>query len=131
MLSVENKIINKIKKCGIASAFFALYFAAFGNSTVVNKPLERLVQSKMLIHITQRTYFHPKIDKVLGLGILQPSLEPIAKNIAKRDKTRIIPTKSYNPNLLAPSTQVATTTVEEPIKRIEKFNKQIVNNVIG
>lgn len=147
MLSVENKIINKIKKCGIASAFFALYFATFGNSTAVNKPLELLVQSKIPIHITQRTYFHPQIDKVLGLGILQPSLETIAKNIAKRDKTRIIPTKSYNPNLLVLLTQVVATTVlpsaatekgwcetmiydnsttfEELIQKIKKLNNTI------
>ena len=42
----------------------------------------------------------------LGLGILYPSFDEIAKSIAKRDKTRIIPAGAYALNLLGLSTQV-------------------------
>ena len=41
-----------------------------------------------------------------GLGILYPSLDEVAKTIAKRDRARIIPTGVYALNKLGLSTQI-------------------------
>ena len=49
---------------------------------------------------------YPKIDKVLGVGVIYPAFEEIAQYIAKRDKARIVPTGSYALNVLGLSTQV-------------------------
>lgn len=57
-----------------------------------------------MVRLAQGIYLYPKKDK--DLGILYPSIEEIAKAIAKRDKARIIPTGVQALNKLGLSTQV-------------------------
>lgn len=57
-------------------------------------------------YLTLANKYYPKIDKVLGLGVLYPTLEDIAEGIAKRDKARIVPTGIYALNRLGFSTQI-------------------------
>ena len=59
-----------------------------------------------ILRISHGIYYYPKIDKVLGLGILYPTLEEIAEGIAKHDKVRIVPTGLYALNRLGFSTQI-------------------------
>lgn len=104
VLTVEDKIINKIKKAGSGSLFFTNDFIAFGNSKAVSKALERLVDKGELKRVSRGIYTRPKISKLIGE--VMPSKEEVAKAIAKRDKARIIPTGSYALNKLGLSTQV-------------------------
>jgi len=104
LLTVEDKIINKIKKAGRGSLFFTNDFIAFGNSKAVSKALERLVDKGELKRVSRGIYTRPKISKLIGE--VMPSKEEVAKAIAKRDKARIIPTGSYALNKLGLSTQV-------------------------
>ena len=60
----------------------------------------------MILRLAEGIYLYPKIDKELGLGILYPSIDTIAKAIAKKDKARIVPTGIYALNRLGFSTQV-------------------------
>ncbi len=104
--SIENKIVNKIRKCGRGNFFFASDFVPYGERASVNKALERLTEKELLLHIAHGVYYYPQKDKVLGIGFLQPTLEDIAEGIAKRDKARIAPTGLYALNRLGFSTQV-------------------------
>ena len=104
--SIENKILNSIKKCGRGNAFFSSDFVRFGEQKAVNKALERLAKEGVLIRISRGLYYYPKIDKKLGLGVLYPTLETIAESIAKRDKARIVPTGLYALNRLGFSSQI-------------------------
>jgi uncharacterized protein (UPF0261 family) len=104
LLTVEYKIINKIKKAGRGSLFFTNDFIAFGNSKAVSKALERLVDKGELKRVSRGIYTRPKISKLIGE--VMPSKEEVAKAIAKRDTARIIPTGSYALNKLGLSTQV-------------------------
>ena len=104
--SIENKILNNIKKCGRGNAFFSSDFVRFGEQKAVNKALERLAKEGVLIRISRGLYYYPKIDKKLGLGVLYPTLETIAESIAKRDKARIVPTGLYALNRLGFSSQI-------------------------
>lgn len=104
--SIENKILNNIKKCGRGNAIFSSDFVRFGEQKTVNKALERLAKEGVLIHISRGFYYYPKIDRKLGLGVLYPTLETIAESIAKRDKARIVPTGLYALNRLGFSTQI-------------------------
>lgn len=104
LLTVEDKIINKIKKAGRGSLFFTNDFIAFGNSKAVSKALERLVDKGELKRVSRGIYTRPKISKLIGE--VMPSKEEVAKAIAKRDKARIIPAGSYALNKLGLSTQV-------------------------
>ncbi|MFW5781377.1 MAG: DUF6088 family protein [Bacteroidota bacterium] len=104
LITVEDKIIKKIKKAGRGSLFFTNDFIAFGNSKAVSKALERLVDKGELKRVSRGIYTRPKTSKLIGE--VMPSKEEVAKAIAKRDKARIIPTGSYALNMLGLSTQV-------------------------
>lgn len=81
-------------------------FTNFGEPKSVLKALERMANSGVIIRVTRGIYCYPKIDKVLGVGVIYPAFEEIAQYIAKRVKARIVPTGSYALNVLGLSTQV-------------------------
>lgn len=86
--------------------YFSGDFAQFGTPEAVKKSLIRLEKSEKLFRLGKGIYYYPKIEKKLGLGILYPTLEEIAKSIAHRDKARIVPTGDYALNKLGISTQI-------------------------
>ncbi|MDD7596426.1 MAG: DUF6088 family protein [Prevotella sp.] len=90
--SIEDKILAKSKKCGRGSVFFVSDFVSYGNRNAVNKALERLTGKGLMIRVARGIYCYPKIEKVYGLGVVPPSLEDIAKAMAKRDGAKIVPT---------------------------------------
>ena len=106
MQSIDDKIYNRVQKCGRGLIFSANDFANIGEPKSVLKALERMTNSGVIIRVARGIYCYPKIDKVLGLGTLYPTFEEIAQYIAKRDKARIVPTGSYALNVLGLSTQV-------------------------
>ena len=93
--SVENKILNKSKKRGRGSVFFIGDFVQYGSRNAVNKALERLTGKGLMLRVARGIYCYPKIEKNYGLGAVPPSLEEIAKAIAKRDGASIVPTGLY------------------------------------
>ena len=106
MKSAVNEIENKIIRNRRGKIYFAADFAAFGIPKSINKALERLTVSGLLVRFAHGIYLYPKIDNKLGLGILYPSIETIANEIAKRDKARIVPTGVYALHVLGLSTQM-------------------------
>jgi hypothetical protein len=106
MASVEDSIWNVIKRKGRGSIFFPSDFTSCGNVKVVGKSLERLTTKGNIVRLARGIYTYPKIDTVLGLGVLMPSIEQIAETIARRDRARIVPTGIYAINKLGLSTQV-------------------------
>ena len=104
--SIETKILGRIRKCGRGNLLFASDFVRYGEQKSVSKALERMMKDGTILRISHGIYYYPKIDKVLGLGILYPTLEEIAEGIAKRDKARIVPTGLYALNRLGFSTQI-------------------------
>ena len=105
-LSIEKQIHGLIKKKGRGNFLFASDFTNLGEQKTINKALERLAKEGAIIRLSRGVYYYPKIDKVLGLGVLYPTLEDIAESIAKRDKARIVPTGIYALNRLGFSTQI-------------------------
>ncbi len=106
MESIEDKIIKSISKRGRGTIFFSNDFSSWGEPKTVLKSLERLAADGKTIRLARGIYYYPKIDKVLGLGVLYPSYEEIASSVAKRDKARIAPGGAYAMNLLGLTTQV-------------------------
>ena len=127
--SIDNKIKTKIAKCGRGSIFFSSDFITFGEPKSVAKSLERLTNAGTIIRVARGVYCYPKIDKVLGLGIIYPSMEDIAMAIAKRDKARIAPTGDYALNRLGLSTQVPTNIVfltDGSPRKIKVYDKHFI-----
>jgi hypothetical protein len=106
MRSIVNEIENKLKSGRRGKILFAADFSSFGLPKAVNKAMERLAESGLLIRLAQGIYLYPQIDTRLGLGVLYPTVETIAREIAKRDKARIVPTGVYALNVLGLSTQI-------------------------
>lgn len=109
--STHNQIEKAIKKKGRGKIFFSNDFSAFGTNTAVRHALSRLCKSGLILRLAEGIYLYPKIDKELGLGMLYPSIDTIAKSIAQKDKARIAPTGLYALNRLGLSTQVPANAV--------------------
>ncbi|MDR1877289.1 MAG: DUF6088 family protein [Flavobacteriaceae bacterium] len=104
MKSIDNTIINKIKKAKKGSLFFIEDFLQLGTSKAVSKALERLVKKEELSRVARGIYARLKTDTVLG--IIPPTTEEIADAVRRRDKARIIPSGALALNALGLSTQV-------------------------
>ena len=104
MQSIHSQLEDKILSLKKGTIVFVSDFAGFGTAEKVKKVLLRLEKKQLLVRLAHGIYLYPKIDK--ELGILYPSTESIAEAIAKRDKTRIIPTGIYALQQLGISTQI-------------------------
>lgn len=129
MESTVNKIISHIKRRHRGKIYFASDFSDYGSSEAVKKALLRLEQSNLLVRLAHGIYLFPEIDSKLGLGILYPAVDTIAREIARRDKARIVPTGTYALNALGLSTQVPTNIVfhtDGAPRKIKIYNQYIV-----
>jgi hypothetical protein len=111
--SVENKIVEKIKKYKRGKIFFADDFALLGSADSIRQALQNLQKTGLLVRVATGVYCYPKINKFEWLNekYLLPSINEIARAIAKRDKIRIVPTGEYALNALGLSTQVVMNVV--------------------
>ena len=111
--SVENKIIEKIKNHKRGKMFFADDFALLGSADSIRQALQSLQKSDLLVRVATGVYCYPKINKFEWLDdkYLLPSIDEIARAIARRDKIRIVPTGEYALNALGLSTQVVMNVV--------------------
>ena len=127
--NIGKHIVNNIKKCGRGSIFFPNSFVSYGDIKSVSKALERLTNDAVIIRLANGIYLYPKIDKELGLGVLYPSVEEVALQVAKRDKAHIAPTGAYAMNLLGLSTQVPMNVVfltDGSPRKIKLGNNRII-----
>jgi len=102
--SSKNQIETKILKSYLGKIFFAEDFYTYGSPGNIRLTLFRLVKEGILERLAQGIYLKPKRDPLLG--ILYPTTEEIAKQIAQRDKARIAPTGVFALYLLGLTTQV-------------------------
>jgi len=124
MYNSNNEIYNHIKRSRSGKIFFADEFRKFGSNDAVRQTLSRLCKKEVLIRLSAGIYLYPKRDKLVG--IVYPSIETIAKVIAKREKTRLIPTGAYALNALGLSTQVPARVVflTDGTARVVKVGKK-------
>jgi hypothetical protein len=104
MQSIENRILNRIKKTQRGNLLFPDDFYLLGSSEAVRLALHRLEKEKEITRVAQGIYVRPKISEYIGE--VMPSPEEIATAIAKRDKIRTVPTGVYALNALGLSTQM-------------------------
>ena len=109
--SIENLILNKLKKCGRGSVYFIGDFIAYGTRNSVNKALERLTAKGVLLRVARGIYCYPKIEKAYALGPIPPTIEDIAEAMAKRDGAKIIPSGLLAQYQLGLSQQIPTNVV--------------------
>jgi hypothetical protein len=103
-ISVKDKIIARTRQLLPGSILFAQDFLSDGTSEAVRQQLTRLVKTGLLKRLSQGVYVIPK--KLGDHGYLLPTADEIASALARRDKTRIIPTGEVALWKLGLSTQV-------------------------
>ncbi|MCL2417617.1 MAG: type IV toxin-antitoxin system AbiEi family antitoxin domain-containing protein [Bacteroidales bacterium] len=111
MQSTHSQIEKVIKNKKRGKIFFGNDFSSYGTDFAVRHTLSRLCKEGLIIRLGMGIYLYPKKDKEMSLGVLYPSLDTIAKSIAKKDKARIAPTGAYALNRLGLSTQVPVNAV--------------------
>jgi predicted transcriptional regulator of viral defense system len=102
------QIEDRIKGLKRGKIFFLDNFADLGAPETVKKSLQRLTNSGLLARLANGIYWYPKKEKELyGVKISgKPTLDEIAKAIARRDRARIVPTGLHALNMLNLSQQV-------------------------
>lgn len=100
---LSKEIRNRIVQGGEGRLYVVGDFADLNNDTLVTRVLSRLEKEKLLIRLSQGVYLYPNQNRY---GVHKPSIDVIAKAIAEKDKTRIIPSGLTALNVLGLSTQV-------------------------
>jgi len=127
IVTVSKQIEKNILKRKKGQVLFVSDFSKFGNYDTIRKALQRLVKKEKLLRIATGIYYYPKTNKLLG--ILYPSIDTIARAIAKRDKTRIIPGGNYALYSLGLSEQIPMNVVfltDGSARKIKINNQQII-----
>lgn len=136
--SVDRVVLNKVRSYNRGKLLFPDDFAGTGSVDAIRQTLHRLVKRDILVRLAHGIYLFPKRD--IELGILYPSIEDIAKAIARRDKARIVPTGITAMNKLGLSTQVPLKSVYltdgaprsiQVGKRSIKFKKATPKNLMA
>ena len=104
MQSINNQIKIAIKKKGRGKIIFTKDFSLLGTEFAIRQSLWRLCNDGMIVRLAAGIYLYPKNSKLIG--IVYPSVEDVVKQIAKREKSRIVPTGLYALNKIGLSTQV-------------------------
>jgi hypothetical protein len=104
MQSTHYQIKNAIIRKRRGKIIFADDFRSLGTGVAIRHALSRLSKDEFIIRLSTGIYLYPKFSELIG--IVYPSIEDIAKAIAKKEKARLIPTGLYALNKLGLSTQV-------------------------
>jgi hypothetical protein len=104
MQNISNQIKEWILSKRKGKIFFLNDFGNFGSKNAIRQTLFRLCNENFLVRLSAGIFLYPRVDKYIG--IIYPSIEEIAKEIAKREKARLIPTGVYALNALGLSMQM-------------------------
>ena len=102
--SVSDQIVSTIYGNKRGWVFTPDHFKHLGSRDSIDSALKRLKQSGLIRQLARGLYDYPKKDP--ELGILESSVDEIARALAGRDAVRLQPSGAYAANLLGLSTQI-------------------------
>jgi hypothetical protein len=105
----QKMILKRIYAMGRGSVFTPVRFMDVGSRSAVDVALNRLRKAGTIRRLARGLYDFPKKHPVLGM--LSPSADEIARAIAERDGSRLLPAGAYAANMLRLSEQVPAKTV--------------------
>lgn len=94
-----------VKQANVGDILIPDDFTTCGTPDAVRSGLSRMCRNGIILRFAKGIYYIPLYDKWDGT-LREPSLDDIARKIARRDNARIIPTGAYALNRLGLSTQV-------------------------
>ena len=126
MLSVEKRVVYRIRAKRRGWVFSPRHFLDFGNRKSVDLALFNLTNQGIIRRLGRGIYDYPKIHT--QLGILSPSIDSIARLIAEKNNSQLKITGAEAANALGLSTQVPARIVyltDGPSRKIT-IGKQII-----
>ena len=79
--SIDDKILASLRAKGRGTIFFAQDMLQFGQRTSVLKALDRMVEAGAILRIARGIFCFPKIERIIGLGVIFPTLDEIAQAV--------------------------------------------------
>lgn len=125
-MSLESQIEHRVHSSKSKRIFFPEDFTDLAKSSTINTLLHRLEKRGLLKRLAFGVYARPDISEIVGEVL--PSLEEIAKAIAKRDRARIMPSGNHALHQLGLSTQVPINLIyltDGPARKIKIGKRQI------
>jgi hypothetical protein len=126
VLSIENRIVNRIYGGGKGNVFTPNHFLDLGSRRAVDVALFRLSKQGVIRRLARGLYDFPKSHPVLG--VLSPSPDVVAKALTDKSRIRLQPSGAYAANLLHLSDQVPVKIVfltDGPSKTVRFGGQQI------
>lgn len=126
MQAVKNKVLKRIYQNGKGSVFSAKDFLDLGSRAAVDQTLARLARNDSIRRLKRGLYDYPKTSD--RLGPLSPSPDQIAKAVAAKTGSRLMPSGAHAANALGLSTQVParlTYLTDGPSRQIQVGNQTI------
>ena len=115
-----------MQKAPADTVFYAGQFLDLDTRTAVDQALSRLLETGAVRRLARGLYHRPRRHPVLGE--ITPSVEAVAKALARRDRVRLQPFGGYAANLLRLSEQVPARVVflTDGKPRKVHFGRQII-----
>ena len=125
--SVDKSVVARIYGHGKGWVFTPSHFKGFGSRDAIASALKRHKQSGLIRRLGHGLYDYPKMHPTLG--VLEPSLDMVAKALAGHAAIRRQPSGAYAANLLGLSTQVPMRVVyltDGPSRMVQVGNRKII-----
>ncbi|MBX3294778.1 MAG: hypothetical protein KF762_03620 [Acidobacteria bacterium] len=125
--SIQNTMLYRIRGKGRGWAFSARHFLDLGGRDAIDKSLSRLARKGAIRRVGSGIYDYPKISP--ELGVLSPSIDGVAKEIASKNNSRLKITGAQAANALGLSTQVPARIVyltDGPSRQLKIGNQTII-----
>ncbi len=103
-LSLEERMLYRMRAKGRGWVFSARHFLDFGTREAIDTTLSRLNKKGTIRRLFTGVYDYP--DQHKTLGTLSPSIEAVAKEIAEKNNSKLKITEAQAANALGLSTQV-------------------------
>lgn len=103
--TVENKVLSRIRRIGPGKVHTSKDFLSLGSRAAVDQVLSRLAARKTIKRLGRGLYYLPRINPTLGIEAA-PDVEEVARTLARKTGSRVIPSGAVAANRLGLSTQV-------------------------
>ncbi len=103
--NLEDRIMASAARRGRDCVFFGEDFLSLGSPEAVRQALSRLARAGKIRRIGVGLYHYPSFNEKLGIEV-SPTMDAVARAIARRTGSRIVATGAQAANLLGLSTQV-------------------------
>ena len=104
MKTIEELMLKRVRGRGRGSAVTPADFLDLGKRAAVDQGLSRLTRKKMLMRVSRGLYALPEINE--WIGEVSPAPDEVAKALARRGSSKLLPSGALAANLLGLSDQV-------------------------